>query len=348
MKKTRSEYWDWWKGLAIISVVIIHASSGTGGFPTGTFNWYFGLILRQLTNFAVPLFLAYAGYFSARESFEKPIKYYQSRCKRLLYPYLVWTIISISIRNPSHLLSPIELSKDVFLGLGIGVGYFVIVLLQFVIVTPALSKIEKTWHHIGIMITVSVISLMILYWLRIRFPGHKISEFPIVALPFIFWYPFYHLGYFANKFKINKSDFNTRSTRFIIFTIFSLSTIASIIESMLLAHSGLYSFAISQIKISNFLASIALFLFSVLSYGYIEFKSKLVAQLGMNSFPIYLMHLIFLSVANRVLAKYSPIYFYQPLHILLATTLTLVLCVLFIKLLGKAFANSSFKKYIAI
>lgn len=71
----RESYWDSWKGVAIIAVVAIHASGATQFFEDGSFNWYFGLVLRQFIDFAVPLFLAMAGYFSMKGATDNPIYY---------------------------------------------------------------------------------------------------------------------------------------------------------------------------------------------------------------------------------------------------------------------------------
>jgi len=133
----RSNYWDGWKGVAIIAVVAIHASAELGNFPAESFNWYFGLVFRQFINFAVPLFLALAGFFAVRSSTDFGLDYYRKRLMRVLPPYLFWTVVFVLLKHPSHFFSPGALSKDIFLGTGIGIGYFVIVLVQF------MSKVKE-------------------------------------------------------------------------------------------------------------------------------------------------------------------------------------------------------------
>jgi surface polysaccharide O-acyltransferase-like enzyme len=53
----RISFWDKWKGVAIIAVVLIHALGSTANFPVGSLNNDFGIILRQFINFPVGLFI---------------------------------------------------------------------------------------------------------------------------------------------------------------------------------------------------------------------------------------------------------------------------------------------------
>ena len=61
----RSGHWDWWKGVAILAVISIHAV-GTTATSDGPYSREFAVVFRQVVNFAVPLFLCLAGYFAAK------------------------------------------------------------------------------------------------------------------------------------------------------------------------------------------------------------------------------------------------------------------------------------------
>ena len=86
MVTNRNVYWDVWKGLAIVGVVLIHATTTAFEFPRGSLNYNFGLSFRQIINFSVPLFFAFSGYFSAISRSESAIAYYKSRVSRIVPP----------------------------------------------------------------------------------------------------------------------------------------------------------------------------------------------------------------------------------------------------------------------
>lgn len=54
------DYFDSWKGAAILAVIAIHAAGTALTFPPDSYNWDFGLLIRQPVNFAVAMFLCWA------------------------------------------------------------------------------------------------------------------------------------------------------------------------------------------------------------------------------------------------------------------------------------------------
>jgi surface polysaccharide O-acyltransferase-like enzyme len=341
----RSNYWDGWKGVAIIAVVAIHASGESSKFPAESLNWYFGLVFRQFINFAVPLFLALAGFFAVHSSTDFGLHYYRNRLKRVLPPYLFWTVVFVLLKRPSHFFSPGALSKDIFLGTGIGIGYFVVVLVQFILITPIILKVKKDWQHILTMAAISAGSMFITYEVRTNQAESTLAQFPMYALPFFVWYPFYHLGIYAAQRK--SADNDTLSHRsWTMFSLFLLFTIAAVIEGVYLAHQGFFSFGTSQIKASSFLASISLFMFSMSYFkkDRVNTKNTLISWLGRHSYPIYLTHLLFMPLIGSILKTISFVYSAQPLFISLNTALTLAACVILIRFVSFAFPDVVQKK----
>ncbi|WP_340122702.1 acyltransferase [Methylobacter svalbardensis] len=345
----RSNYWDAWKGVAILAVVAIHATGESGKFPAESFNWYFGLVFRQIINFAVPLFLALAGFFAARGSTSFSLHYYHSRLGHVLPPYLFWTVIFVLLKHPSDFFSPGALSKDIFLGTGIGIGYFIVVLAQFIFITPFILKIKKDWQHILIMAAIFAGSMFITYEIRINQAESTWAQFPMNALPFFVWYPFYHLGIYVAQ--LNSADNDALSYRSrTMFSLFLLFTIAAVIEGVYLAHQGFFSFGASQIKFSSFMASISLFMFAVSYFkkGQVSTNNTYVVWLGKNSYPIYLTHLLFLPLTGSILKTIPFVYSAQPLFIFINTTLTLAACVILIRFVSFAIPDVVQKKYLGI
>lgn len=157
--ESRSRYWDAWKGYSILAVIGIHAFGPCLKFPLNTFTFHVGFLSEQILDFAVGVFLAVSGYFSGcRDAMDFPavFSYLRKRFLRLKPPYLTWTAIFILILHPRDFLSLRALFKDVFTGMGIGIGYFVIVLAQFILMAPLLARIRRDVTHISTMAGITV------------------------------------------------------------------------------------------------------------------------------------------------------------------------------------------------
>lgn len=245
----REIYWDYAKGLAIIAVVMIHS---TGYLLRSDYiNDDIGLILRQLINFAVPAFLFIAGYFSVSNRNISDFEYLKGRSLRILPPYIFWSLIftGISVFLLGNPFSVSKLAYGLLFGSSIGIGYFVVVLMQFVFLTLIIKRINNKSVHIWIMIALSIIGLLYTYLLKIFLPNHFLSNFPLSALPFFIWYPFYHFGFYLKKFK---PKLNYKYNSYLIFmTLLTLT----IFEGYLLTYFTDIEFGASQIKFSSFLLS---------------------------------------------------------------------------------------------
>lgn len=312
----RSAYWDNWKGAAVLAVVAIHACNGTEAFPVGSFNWAFGLTLRQVINFAVPMFLAMAGYFSANAATMGTDEYFGRRIQRIVLPYLFWTALYLLTRTPSTIPDAQEIFEGVFWGTGIGIGYYVIVLLQFTLLTPLLVRIHSRAVHALVIVVMTSFGVAFTYYFRTQQPGHFFATFPGSGLPFPVWYVFYHLGLLVALYK---RDVRPSSIVLLLGYIGALGL--AIAEAFYWAGEGMYDFGASQTKVGSFLASLMLFLLAVTSEDCAWLSARTwVTWIGENSFAFYLIHLIFLKLSTSVLSKFVIVLNFQPVFILLGTT----------------------------
>ena len=100
---TRNAYLDGLRGWSIFGVVCIHfagsfVSSGNAWTP----SFYLGLVLNQVFNFAVPLFLFLSGLLAGSPSSKAPPTlgaYYLGRFRRIVLPYLAASIASFFLLN---------------------------------------------------------------------------------------------------------------------------------------------------------------------------------------------------------------------------------------------------------
>lgn len=144
MKKYRNEYFDFLRGIAIIMVIGIHT------FPTLTEYDSIGsmltIIVRQLLNCAVPLFLAISGYFIAKKDLSTAtsrIHFWSKQIPAVYIPCIVfslgWFAMDLSTCGTSNILT-----KLIILAIcGYSIYYFIALIIQLYIITPWLLRINN-------------------------------------------------------------------------------------------------------------------------------------------------------------------------------------------------------------
>jgi len=342
----RSKYWDGWKGICTIAVITGHSFPLIEKIPVGSIYWSLQVLLFQINLFPVFLFFTFAGYFSLPHSTSKQVEdvagYYKHRLGRILPPYLLWTAVYILLEHRGHLFSVRDLFKDVLLGTGIYIGYFVIVLVQFILITPILAHLNSRRMHIVLMLVLFACSLMLIYILRVGYSQNWMAKYPYVSLPCLLWYPFYHLGLFLAKYDVIGSDVLRRfSSRFLGLYFFFL--VASMAEGYFFTRSG-YALGMSQLKATSLLAGLflVLFLFSSYRRDFDQiFQKDWIQFLGHHSYVIYLTHLLFLPRIQSILYKIPFFEANRLLNVLPSSVFTLVLCVILIRLIQKILPNSN-------
>lgn len=326
----RSKYFDLWKGLSISVVIFIHALSDAGSFEPWSAEWIFSVVFRQIVNFAVPIFLGLAGYFVVT-SISSISEFYKNRFSRILPSYLAWTFLFVLLSRPGHFTSGVALGRDVLLGDGIGIGYFVIVLSQYILLTPFLLRVRSESIHIVLIGLGYIFSCGFSYAVRLGWPGAWglgpgawVSQFPYYAIPFFAWAPFYHLGLYLARC-VKAPALQTIPLGFLTAFMFCVS----IAESLYWAAVGEYGFASSQIKASTFAASLLLLLYIVKNSDG-EYKGgRLVSSLvgiGRLSYPVYLIHFPVMVLVQRVLMRVFAVHEHAFVYVLASVLLVVCIC----------------------
>lgn len=124
------------RGICIILVILIHCRYVT----EKRYEWHnYSLILRQFINFPVAVFIFLSGYFTD-VSKEYSVDVMLKRLRRLIIPYIVWSIIYTIIDwVASGEYSIILLIKNLFLGTASGQMYFILVMVQLTMLVPAIK-----------------------------------------------------------------------------------------------------------------------------------------------------------------------------------------------------------------
>ena len=293
----RNEYFDFIKGLAIIGVISIHYI----GPDTGTLLRYG---IQQLIRPSVFIFVFLAGYFTnCAKIKEKGVgAFVLGRLRRLLVPYAVWTLAQVIIFRPMDFLSFTDLiAKDLCLGLGVGIGYYVIVLVQLTFLTPLLCRMAS--RHcvatLGLSALITGAASVGFYWLNLNFDKVWGLNLP-VPVPFIFfvcWLFPYVLG-----LVVRQEDWALEKHRGLLGVMTIFMFLLKLGEAWIWRDCPKLAFG--QISLTTLLFSTAVALFGMSMKG-ANSPIAFASFLGQSSFFIYLTHLPVCSVFKCCLRKFS-------------------------------------------
>lgn len=219
-----------WKGVAIISVILIHSTGYASNFALDNFNLNAALYLRQFINFPVAMFLFISGYFSARTENSNFIESISKRLRRILPPYIIWSIAYLVLYHIvfNRDIGLKKILSGLLLGNAIPIGYFVVLLIQFIFLSYFYSLIKNPKTHLLLIFTTTVVGFIYTYSTRFFMPGGLLTTFPFSAIPFFVWYPFFHVGYYISRYKVNiKIKMKT------LFILMTLCVFMSIIDSVI-------------------------------------------------------------------------------------------------------------------
>lgn len=346
--KVRDNYFEFIRGICIICVVLIHCQNGINykDLRFYSFNCDYWLILRQFINFPVAIFVFMTAYFTnITKVKEKPLDYYISRGKRIVIPFLVWSILYsiLSIVKDGFKIDVVKIIEKIIIGEASTPFYYIVVLIQLIIITPLLIKFISNKYLNIMAYLITPIYLLILYVYTYKTK----QALPLYATIFPAWFIFYYLGLNIkmNKSVIRKEDKVVRKdlTKSLLLIVAAL--IFSIVESYILLNTGAsIGFASSQIKISSFLYSLSIinFILVLKRYG-VNTKKSLVTIIGNYSYGIFFVHCFWLLIVSHGMEHILYIHNILPVYELVELPTTVALSILSIiitkKILGKEFAN---------
>ena len=324
--KERIAYFDFLRGLAIMMVVGIHT------YTLGEDS----LVVRQLLNVAVPLFVAISGYFLSQKKMDNKDDYryfLKKQLPKVYLPVLLWSL-------PLYLLSLYSGSSFfkqtiLLLGCGISIYYFVAFIMQCYVFLPVINNCISEKSVLGGGIVSCLISLI---WIAgvVYMNTIQGNELPLIlyAGPLPCWLMFFVLGVMIG----HKPERNYSISLPIIISV--LGFMLSIIESYyLLNHYGkgvgikpstyIYSAGMIFLMFSNKMETL------ISRTGVIY---RFIIWIGSLSFGIYLIHRYFVSFLANILTIDSWL-----LQWAIALFLTIVLIQILRKLLP-----TKYHKYLGI
>lgn len=270
------------RALAIIAVVMIHTT------PPG--EWQ--VFCRPFINFSVATFLFLSGFLTKIEQ-KSWYAFCKKRIIRVIIPYIIWTIL---YSFPAILnLDFGRLLKNLITAQACVPFYYIFVYIQFVILTPFLSKLAKSrYKHIGWVIAPVSILIFKYYGLLTGFEynGYITLAWADSCLG---WFTFYYLGLLLGN-QIIEKNYSIRS----LLGLYILSIILQIAEGygwLLLGDANCGT----QLKLTSLLTSslFLLIIYATLKQG-ITIKSSFLRLLGDHSFGIYLCHIMVIIILSRI------------------------------------------------
>jgi len=318
------------RGVCIISVILIHCVNGMS-YKYDKISYWYSIITRQFINFPVGVFIFFAGYFAKYENFK--ISDFKKRIIRLCIPYLVWSVIYLAINYifKNDRIDFFRAIRRIMAG-GCQIHlYFILVLVQMTIITPfvaMLYKRNKKYHYLFLVITPLHFLAICLY--RYLFN----SDMPLKATVFTAWFLFYWLGLYCNIEK--KNSLINRQAMPVLFGV-----ILSCAGGILLEKIFSYDLAVSQIKISSCILTVAII--NVILHNKEKIVPKqhnVLVKLGDISYGIYYVHMVGILITSHIIEMYSltAVLSLPVIQILqLIFTLGLSVCIIIVtkKIIGK-------------
>lgn len=267
------------RALSIIAVVMIHTT------PSG--EWQ--VFCRPFINFSVATFLFLSGYLTKIEN-DNWYAFCKKRIIRVIIPYIIWTTVYTlpQILSGGSILL---LVKNLITAKSAVIMYYILVYIQFVLLTPLLGNLAKSkYRHLGWFITPIYTLIFKYYGLFAGCENVYVSLYWYTAC--FAWFTYYYLGLLLGN-KIINSKYSLKTL--------VLLYIASIALEMVEGYGWFLLGSVicgSQLKLSSALASsiFILIVYNVLNNPSIDIKSNFLRSLGDYSFGIYLCHIMIMMI----------------------------------------------------
>lgn len=284
--KERNLYFDFIKGLAILGVVTIHMVGNR-------LNDFGLLVVRNLACSAVFVFFILSGYFTNREKLAaNSWKYIGARVSRLWMTYLFWTAVVVLMFSSGDILHPLKfVGEDILLGLGVGIGYYIVALTQLLLLLPIIVRqIEKYPRlTLGLCAVTNLLSVAFATYLCV---GKKtlLGYNTPVPMPFVFcgcWVWAFALGVYM---KIKKRKYRPNHLWWWLLPMFGL-----VLGEWWLWHGYVERVSFAQFRISviifNTVLSVLILSMQKMTFGKFSGIVKFISVIGSASFLIYLTHM---------------------------------------------------------
>ncbi len=290
----KNKYFQDIRGICILAVILIHLMTKQEEEFLNSVN----IILRTILNFCVGIFIFLSGYFMNIDKVKKNSKkWVANRLRRIGIPFLIFSILAATIQMIRNKDTIIKYVIHIVLGTSSTQLYYIVVLVQLILITPFLIKIiqSKNLYTKSIVIIITPIYLGIIAIFNIKF-NIKIPQYQTL---FLAWILYYYIGLFykINKEKIDKGKDNIEKTLFLGWGI--LVCIISLMNIYMYKKGINYFYLISQVRLLNMVYILYVIVVIVRLKNKIK-NVKCLEKLGDLSFGIYFIHTYIIIVYSRI------------------------------------------------
>jgi membrane-bound acyltransferase YfiQ involved in biofilm formation len=236
------------------------------------------------------------------------------------------------------------ISSKLLTGGASGPYYFILLIIQFYLITPWLLRLINLGRRGGVVaVLINAFALGCFYFVRLVL--HETVPVPLYGLPAYSWFIFYYSGLYAGQSKGIENRLAAGLTRWVALTV--LFYLASCAEAVfIITKTGDASFALSSVKFFSFAFSLAVITVFFGLKSKIKTYPQMLVTFGEYSFGIYLIHMIVLSRLMGLLSKMGwfaqlPIF---PVVLLAISTVGICICVAVVtrKVLGRKLSMEVF------
>lgn len=314
-KSTRNNMIQVFRALSIIAVVMIHTT------PLG--EWQ--IFCRPFINFSVATFLFLSGYLTRIEN-DNWYAFCKKRIVRVIIPYVIWTVVY----TLPHILSGgsiLLLVKNLITAKSAAIMYYILVYIQFVLLTPLLGKLAKSkYRYLGWFVA-PIATLFFKYYGLLT--GYEYNEYVSLfwSNACLGWFTYYYLGLLLGN-KIIKPNYSLK----LLVWLYFVSILLQMLEGYgwFLLGNGNYG---TQLKFTSFITStiFLLIVYNILNKPNIDINSRFLRSLGDYSFGIYLCHIMIIMILGHM--HYNAIFPY-PLTSVIVILISWVFCYIGNRVLG--------------
>ncbi|MEG1834488.1 MAG: acyltransferase [Oscillospiraceae bacterium] len=340
----RNLYWQNVRGICIIAVILIHCTTGLSYIESGltSFNSIYYIIMRNIINFPVPIFIFLSGFFTNIDLAKNDVKsYYKKKLLRLFVPFVIWTtfynaywmVTNILKNEPINVIAMI---KAYFFGTSH--LYFIVLLLWLILVTPIIVKCLNSKLKSSIVFSITTVFLIVSYIMQLGLQ----KKIPHLEISFIY-IGFYYLGMYCKDKKIDFKKYFNKNTS-IIFLIFAF--VINLSETIILLKiKADIGFAFDQMTIGGFLYGFSIIVYLLVNQKD-KSKSSLLTYIGDNSFGIYFVHIFWLAVITNIYKflniSFPFIFINQIIELIIALSFSMLSIIIVNKIFGKKISSRIF------
>jgi peptidoglycan/LPS O-acetylase OafA/YrhL len=329
----RLAYYDVLRALAIFAVVGIHSSDSGLQFSEESIGFNFTVLWRNILNFAVPMFLAISGFFLAKKTigtYGDYVAFLRKQIPRVYVPFLIWSLVWLAFAVLIQDKSVVHEIIKLVVFQSSGPYYFIALIMQYYLLLPVLKKLANA-KGLAISMLVSMAMTFWIFYLRY----HTEISLPLIlyAGNFATWQMFFVLGLY-----LGTSQRIRFSSKYLLAPILIFYILSCIESYVLIGAFHQAGDAVTAVKASSFMYSFFLIIFLFKNHDLI--KSKLLKEIGVMSFGIYLTHMFALMGISRMLSRlHSPLQSTTYAYQLFLAGLVMLSCFLCISVFNRVFSD---------